>query len=256
VSTESIEIGRIVRRWRDHLAETQSFVRLALAFLQSHWPSADQRAHVCSMFAVEARTLAMLPIIDTTDLHTGLTPDQSGITPARPDATRAGHYLRSLRDRVSAWLRSLSTAPQSGLAIDPLVRAFDGAQSELVSALELLEMLLFPRVVDPTVEASDAVQRAAQAAQRKVTIVAEGPAYIPQIRGLLRLIGALVSDAEEGATVRLTVASTRVVIEVPIAREQQSEDRTAFLKFCAYLGRLHCYRDEGRSRLLVPLVVP
>lgn len=255
VSPEAVEVGRVVRRWHNHLAETQSFVRLALSFLQSSWPNAEQRAHVESLFAVEARTLAMLPSIETTDLHTGLTPNQSGITPVRPDATRAAQYLRALRERVCAWLRSVSTAAQSGVAIEPLARALDGARSELVAALELFELLLFPREVDPIVECTDAVERAASSLSRKVAIDSADRAHVPQVRGLLRLIGAMIADTEEGAVVRVTHSATRASFEVPSTRESQGEERWAFLKFCAYLGRMHFDRDEVRARLLVPLAV-
>lgn len=130
-SAEAAELGRIARRWREHLSETQSFVRLALSFLQSSWPNADQRAHVGSLMAVEARTLAMLPALDLTGLHTGLTPDQSGITPVRPDATRAAQYLRSWIARPRG---ALSTASASGVALTPLVRALDSVTAETLGA--------------------------------------------------------------------------------------------------------------------------
>jgi hypothetical protein len=255
VSPEVAEVGRAIRRWRDHLAETKSFVRLAVAYLQSYWPNAEQRAHVGDLFAIEARTLTMLPSIETSDLHTGLTPHQSGITPVRPDATRAAHYLRALRERVCAWLRAVSSAAQSGVAIEPLARALDGATSELVAACELFELLLFPREVDPIIECAEAVARAADASRRKLTIESTEPAHVGQVRGLLRLLSAILVDVEEGAVVRVSSTITRACVEVPSTREAQGEDRWAFLKFCAYLGRMRLERDEVRALLLVPLAV-
>lgn len=254
-SAEAAEVGRLARRWREHLSETQSFVRLALSFLQSSWPNADQRAHVGALLAVEARTLAMLPALDVTDLHTGLTPDQSGITPVRPDATRAGQYLRSLRERAAAWLRALSTASASGQAIGSLVRALDSVTTEALAAVELLELFLFPRAHSPVISCEDAIERAATAVQRKVIINANTAPSVHHVRGLLRLLGAIIVDAEDNCFVRISQTATRATIEVPVTREQNSEDRAAFLKFCAYLGRMHCERDAARTRLTVPLAV-
>ncbi len=254
-SAEAAELGRIARRWREHLSETQSFVRLALSFLQSSWPNADQRAHVGSLMAVEARTLAMLPALDLTELHTGLTPDQSGITPVRPDATRAAQYLRSLRDRATAWLRALSTASASGVALTPLVRALDSVTAETLSALDLLELFLFPRANAPLITCAEAIDRAAQAVHRKVIVDAVAAPSVHHVRGLLRLISAIITDAEDGASVRLSQTTTRAVIEVPVTREQHSDERAAFLKFCAYLGRMHCERDESRTKLIIPLAL-
>jgi hypothetical protein len=254
-SAEAVELSRVVRRWREHLSETQAFVRLALSFLQSSWPNAEQRAHVGSLLAVEARTLAMLPQLDVSDLHTGLTPDQSGITPVRPDAMRASHYLRSLRERATAWLRALSTASASGVALTPLVRAIDGVTTEMLSAIELLELFLFARANAPLIQCSDAISRAANAVHRKVSIESSSEPAVLHVRGLLRLIGAIITDAEDGATVKLSQTNTRAVIEVPVTRDQHSDERAAFLKFCAYLGRMHCERDGVRTRLIVPLAV-
>lgn len=255
VSSEAAELGRLVRRWREHLAETQSFVRLALSFLQSSWPNAEQRAHVGSLMAVEARTLAMLPVVDMSDLHTGLTPDQSGITPVRPDALRASQYLRSLRERATAWLRALSTASGSGLALTSLARALDGVITEMLSAIELLELFLYPRTSTPVLPCTEAVRRAAQALSRTVVIDAQSEPSVHHVRGLLRLISAMIVDAEDGATVKVSNTSTRAVIEVPVMREQQCDERGAFLKFCAYLGRMHCERDATRTKLIVPLAI-
>lgn len=254
-SAEAAEVGKLARRWREHLSETQSFVRLALSFLQSSWPNAEQRAHVGALLAVEARTLAMLPALDVTDLHTGLTPDQSGITPVRPDATRAGQYLRSLRERTAAWLRALSTASASGQALGPLVRALDSVTTEALSAVELLELFLFPRAHSPLIACEEAIERAANAVNRKVIIHANTAPMVHHVRGLLRLLGAMVTDAEDGCFVTISQSATRAMIEVPVTREQNSEDRAAFLKFCAYLGRMHCERDAVRTKLVVPLAV-
>ena len=254
-SAEAAEVGRLARRWREHLSETQAFVRLALSFLQASWPNADQRAHVGALLAVEARTLAMLPTLDVTDLHTGLTPDQSGITPVRPDATRAWQYLRSLRERAAAWLRALSTASASGQALGPLVRALDSVTSEALAAVELLELFLFPRVHSPVISCEDAIERAASAVRRKVIINANTAPAVHHVRGLLRLLGAMILDAEDRCFVRISQTATRATIEVPVTREQNSEERAAFLKFCAYLGRMHCERDATRTRLTIPLAV-
>lgn len=197
----------------------------------------------------------MLPALDLTDLHTGLTPDQSGITPVRPDATRAGQYLRSLRERASAWLRALSTASASGQALGSLVRALDSVTSEALAAVELLELFLFPRTHSPVIGCQDAIKRAATAVQRKVITNANTEPAVHHVRGLLRLLGAIIVDAEDNCFVRISQTATRATIEVPVTREQNSEDRAAFLKFCAYLGRMHCERDSTRTRLTVPLAV-
>jgi hypothetical protein len=169
---------------------------------------------------------------------------------------RAWLYLRGLRDRASAWLRALSSAALSGVALDPLVRALDGAIHELLAGLDLLELLLYPRSVDPTVDCVDAIERAAAAVSRTVKVHCDQPTHIAQVRGLLRLVGALLQDATEDATIAVKHTVTRAVFEIPVVREPPSEERASFLRFCAYLGRMTCERDAQRIKLVIPLAIP
>jgi hypothetical protein len=210
---------------------------------------------MASLFAVEARMLATLPALNLTELHTGLTPDQSGIASVRPDPTRAAQYLRSLRDRSAAWLRALSSASASGQALGPLVRALDSVTSEALAAIELLESFLFPRVHSPAIRCDEAILRAAAAVHRTVRIHGPLTPSVHHVRGLLRLLGAIIVDAEDHSIVQVSQTATRATIEVSVMREQFSEDRAGFLKFCAYLGRMHCERDATRTRLTIPLAV-
>lgn len=254
LSPEAEVQAQLIQRWRAHIAETQSFVRLAVSFLQGE-PQPELRTHVESLFSIEARVLAMLPLIDLSELHSGHTPGQSGITMLRPDGLRAGVFLRALRDRICARLRGLTTASEASHTLEPLVRAIDAASTELTNALDLLELLLFPRVSELSVDGAEALDRAAQLVQRKVNIDCTSPVKVAQVRGLYRLLATLIDYCDEDATVRVKSDPIRAVISLPIRKDQISDDRLYFIRFCAHLGKMTCERDDDSLRLAMQVMV-
>jgi hypothetical protein len=254
LSADAAEQAQRIQKWRSHIAETQAFVRLAVAFLQAK-PKPDLRQHMEGLFLIEARVIAMLPFIDLSDLHTGHTPDQSGVNLVRPDAVRSGVFLRSLRERICARLRALATASENGLALEPLQRAIEATTNELTGALDLLELLLFPRVSELSVGGAEAIDRAAQLAQRKVTVECDDSVRVAHVRGLYRLLATLIDHCDDSATVSVTADPTRAVFWLPISRERLDDDRLYFIRFCAHLGKMTCERDDHRLRLAMPLLV-
>jgi hypothetical protein len=244
---------RVLGRWRAHLSETRAFAALTHALLATPLAGAAQRVRIASLLRVEARTLAMLPDCDLEALHTGLTPDQSAVMTVRPDGDRANQYLRARATRVRGLLDGLSHAALAGATTEPFVRALDETLGELASAIDLLELLNEPRTEAPPIACTDAIDRAAAASGRRVHVVGEARPHVAQVRGLLRLLSALLqqSDARE---VRLGQAGTRAVLELDAGESRDDPERWHFLRFCAHLIRGVCERDARAIRLTIPLV--
>ena len=218
-------------------------------------PNAERRAQVEQLFSTEARVLAMLPLIDLSELHSGHTPGQSGITMLRPDGLRAGVFLRSLRERICARLRGLTKASETDSAFEPLVRAINAATTDLTNALDLLELLLFPRVNELSVDGAEALGRAAELAHRKVTIDCVVPIRVPQVRGLYRLLATLIDHCDDDCTVRVNTDPLRAVITLPMPKNRMADDRVYFIRFCAHLGKMTFERDEDSVKLAMSLMV-
>ncbi len=254
LSVEAEVQAQLIQRWRSHIAETQSFVRLAVAFLQAN-PNAERRAQVEQLFSTEARVIAMLPLIDLSELHSGHTPEQSGVTMLRPDGLRAGVFLRSLRERICARLRGLTKASETDSAFEPLVRAINAATTDLTHALDLLELLLFPRLTELSVDGAEALGRAAELVQRKVTIDCVVSIRVPQVRGLYRLLATLLDHCDEESTVRVNSDALRAVITMPMPKNRMADDRLYFIRFCAHLGKMTFDRDEDSVKLTMPLMI-
>ncbi len=242
----------MLARWRAHLSDTRAFAALLDALLRSSLAGAAQRVRLASLLLVESRTLAMLPDFDLEALHTGLTPDQSAVMSVRPDGDRATQYLRARATRARGLLEGLSQAALSASTTEPFVRALDETLGELASAIDLLELLNEPRGAAPTIACADAIDRAATAMRRPVRVVSESRPHVAQVRGLLRLITALLeqSDARE---VRLAQAGTRAVLELDASESTHDPERWHFLRFCAHLIRGVCDRDARAIRLMIPL---
>ncbi|MDP3276645.1 MAG: hypothetical protein Q8Q09_15715 [Deltaproteobacteria bacterium] len=238
-STLHGDLVRLLRKWRRHIAETQCLGRLAITYLQSDLPNAERRAHVHALFSVEARTLCMLELIDLSGLHTGLTPDQSGVTPIRPDGVLANAHLRAIRDRIVAWLRALSEGTIHATTMGSLGRALAAALDEMAACLELLELFLTPRAHNVSVSLGELVSRSFAVLPRPLEVhcLCDEP-RVTQVRGLTRLVSTLAHCATLHSAAKIDRVGASVRLTLPMGRDSVSDERASFLRFCAYLGHV------------------
>lgn len=200
-------VGESLSVWHRRISEAQTLLRLVFSLLKS--PSAipaDRCERLGRLLRVDARGMATLPPLDLPSLRGTTHARESGIEFRGPDAALAEAYLCQSRDNIVQGIETLAGDIQHiptgrGESVSGLVCRLQDVQQRLdalARMVELLGVLLHPRVHDPVLAIRTVIERAAAARGQNVVLTGDGDTMVWQVRGVLRLLSELI-DAMGGS---------------------------------------------------------